>query len=130
MSLRSALSRDGEPQPNSADEDGAKRTRTQNLVASERCRLVVLVIDTGGQWSEEAVNVLHQLAAARAREVPAYMSHQVALTWERSWTHTLPSTCTVAFATPLVAPSRQCDMWCHTGGEASGLCDLLALDPG
>ena len=134
VTLRSALTRDGEPQPNAA-EDGAvlvqarhdKENTFPGLVASERCRLVVPAIETGGLWSEEAVNVLHQLAVARAREVPAYMSHQVALACERRWTRMLASTCAVAFATSLVAPSRQCDTWCHAGGEAPGsvICSLL-----
>ena len=97
VTLRSALTRDGEPQPHAADEDGAvlvqarhdKEKTYPELVASERCRLVV--IETRGRWSEEAVNVLHQLAVARAREVPVYLSHQVAMAWELRWTRTLAS---------------------------------------
>ena len=119
VTLRSALSRDGEPQPNAADEDGAvlvqarydKERTYPELVASERCRLVVVAIETRGHWSEEPVNVLHQLAAACAQEVPAYMSFQVALAWERRWTRMLSSTCAVAFASSLVALSVRHLAW-------------------
>ena len=75
-----------------------KRTRAQNWVASEWCRLVD-----------------HQLAVARAREVPACISHQVASAWETSLepharTHL-----------------RRCVRHI-VGGDALGLCDL-DLDP-
>ena len=129
VTLLSALTRDGEPQPNAADEHGAVLVQARHDKENTYSELVASAIETRGRWSEEAVNILHQLAVAHTREVTAYMTHQVALVWERRWTHMLASTCAVAFATSLVAPSRQCDTWCHTGGEAPGLCDLLTLDP-
>ena len=55
------------------------KTTCPELVRSGRCRLVVLAMETGGRWSEETVSVIHQLAITRAREVPSYLSHQVAL---------------------------------------------------
>ena len=61
-----------------------KETTYPELVRSGRCRLVVLAMETGGRWSEDTVSVIHQLAIARAWEVPSYMSHQVALAWERT----------------------------------------------
>ena len=75
--LVSALCSSGEPQPHAAEVDGAALERARHvkeatyaeLAASERCRLVVLAIETGGRWSEEAVR---QLAIARARDVPQY----------------------------------------------------------
>ena len=53
VTLRSALTSDGEPQRHAADEDGAllvqawhgKENTCPDLVASERCRLVVLAIE-------------------------------------------------------------------------------------
>ena len=53
VTLRSALTSDGEPQRHAADEDGAllvhewhgKENTCPELVASERCRLVVLAIE-------------------------------------------------------------------------------------
>ena len=137
VTLVSALCSSGEPQPHAAEVDGAALERARHvkeatypeLAASERCRLVVLAIETGGRWSEEAVHTIRQLAIARARDVPQYMTHQVSWAWERRWTRRLATTCAVAFATSLVEPSKWCATWCHTGGMAPGLADLLAQDP-
>ena len=65
VTFRSALRCSGEPQHNAADVNGAtlaqartdKETTYLELVASNRCRLVVVVpLETGGRWSEEADN--------------------------------------------------------------------------
>ena len=37
------------------------------LLTSRRCRLVVVAIETGGRWSDEAAELLWQLALAKAR---------------------------------------------------------------
>ena len=58
-----------------ADIDGAillqarrdKETTYPELVTSNWCRLVVVALETGGRWSEEAADILRQLAFARAR---------------------------------------------------------------
>ena len=133
VTLVSALCSSGEPQPHAAEVDGVVLERARHvkeathpeLAASERCRLVVLAIETGGRWSEDAVHMIRQLAIARAR----YMSRQVSWAWERRWTRMLATTCAVAFAASLVEPSKWCDTWCHTGGTTPGLADLLAQDP-
>ena len=67
---------------------------------SERYLLVVLAIETGGRWSEEAVHMIRQLVIARARSVPRYTTRQVSWAWERRWTSMLATTCAVAFAAP------------------------------
>ena len=56
-----------------------KETTYPELVASNQCRLVV---DTGGPWSEKALDIFRQLAFARAREVPPAMKWQVVLAWD------------------------------------------------
>ena len=109
VTLRSPLRSTGEPHPNAADVNGAvlqqarrdKETTYPELVRSGRCRLVVLAMETGGRLSEETVSIIHQLAIARAREVPSYMSHQVTLAWERRWTRMLATTCAISFAASL-----------------------------
>ena len=81
-----------------ADVDGAvlsaarreKETTYPELVTSARCRLVVVVIETGGRWSEEAVQFVWQLAQAKAQEAPRFLTQQAALAWERRWTRMLP----------------------------------------
>ena len=135
VTLRSALGRNGEAQPHAAKVDGAvllkartdKEMRYPELMTG-RCRLVVVAIETGGRWSDEAVAFLWQLGRAKAREVPSYMTHQVALIWERRWTRMLSTACALAFAASLVEPS-QCDVLCATGGDAPSLAEVLMHDP-
>ena len=89
VTLRSAVSCRGEPQPNAADVDGAvlvqartdKETTCPELVESGRCWLVVIAIETGGRWSEEAVDMFRLLAFAKAREAPPAMKWSVVLAW-------------------------------------------------
>ena len=76
VTLRGVLSAEGEAHPNAAEYDGVvlqqardKETTYPELVASRRCKLVVLAIETGGRWSEEAVHLVRQLSQAKAREV-------------------------------------------------------------
>ena len=101
-------------QPNAADVDGAvlvqartdKETTCPELVESGRCWLVVIAIETGRRWSEEAVDMFRLLAFAKAREAPPAMKWSVVLAWERLWTRMLATTCGVAFAASLVNPSE------------------------
>ena len=133
----SALGCSGEPQQGAADIDGTillqarrdKETTYPELVASNRCRLVVVALETGGRWSEEASDIFRQLAFARAREEPPSMRWRVVLAWERRWTRMLATTCAVSFAASLVSPSEQCETWCRTGGEAPTLTGLFDHDP-
>ena len=137
VTLRSALRCSGEPQLGEADIDGATLTQTRRdkeatypeLVASNRCRLVVVALETGGRWSDEAVDLFRMLAFAKARESPPALKWPVVLAWERRWTRMLATTCAVAFAASLVAPSEQCETWCRTGGETPALAGLLDDDP-
>ena len=96
---------------------------------SGRCRLVVVGIETGGRWSDEAAEVVRQLACARPRDVPCHLSQPAELAWERRWTRMLSTVCAVSFAASLVEPVGQCDLACWTGGEPPTLSDLLAEDP-
>ena len=85
VTLRSPLTRNGEAQPRAAEEDGAillqarvdKENKYPELL-NGRCRL-------GGRRSSEAVDFIWQLAEAKAREVPSFISHQTAFVWERRW---------------------------------------------
>ena len=73
--LRIVLGYFGEPQQEAADIDGAillqarrdKESTYPELVASDRCRFVVVALEPGGRWSEEASDIFRQLAFARAR---------------------------------------------------------------
>ena len=64
VTLRSAVCRTGEPQLVAAEKDGAVLTQARRdremkypeLVTGGRCRLVVVVKETGGRRSNEAVD--------------------------------------------------------------------------
>ena len=66
ITLRSALGASGEPQRRTAEEDGAvlvqarreKEATYPELLTLRRCRLVVVAIETGGRWSDEAAELL------------------------------------------------------------------------
>ena len=112
VTLRSALGRTGEAQPNAAATDGAvltqarvdKETKYPEILTSGRCHLVVVAIETGGRWSDEAADLVWQLAQAKSREVPAFMNRSVALAWERRWTRMLSNVCAVSFAASSMEP--------------------------
>ena len=114
VTLRSALRSSGEPQPHAADVDGTillearrdKEATYPELASSTRCRLVVVAVETGGRWGEEA-HLVWQLALAKARDVPHFLTQQVALVWERRWTRKLSTVCAMSFATSLVEPMSQ-----------------------
>ena len=78
VTLVSPVKRNGEPQPNTEDHDGCwllearrrKEAKYWELLQSRRCRLVVLALEVGGRWSEEASTFIRLLSEARARSVP------------------------------------------------------------
>ena len=47
-----------------------KEEKYRELLVGDRCRLVVVGIETGGRWNPEAVEFVDMLAGARAREAP------------------------------------------------------------
>ena len=66
-----------------------KETKYPEILTSGRCHLVVVAIETGGRWSDEAADLVWQLAQAKSCEVPALMNPSVALAWDRRWTRML-----------------------------------------
>ena len=142
VTLRSALRSSGEPQFHATDVNGAiffeargdKEATNSELASSTHCSLFVVAVETGGWWSEDAAHLVWQLAPAKAREIPHFLTQQAALAWERRWTR-LPSTmCAISFATSLVDPESQESM-CATAGQPIGQVGLIACrrstnDPG
>ena len=45
-----------------------KEAKYSELVASERCRFVVVALETGGRWSTEALEFVADMASSRARK--------------------------------------------------------------
>ena len=74
ITLRSALTTTGEPCPNGATTNGAaiqlaqhlKEAKYWELLEGDRCRLVVIGVETGGRFSPEAVNFVDALAASKS----------------------------------------------------------------
>ena len=80
ITVRSPLTACGECRPQTAAVNGvvanAARTSKEDaypeLVSSNRCRLIVLAIETGGRWSDEAIDFVGTLAAAKTRDAPTH----------------------------------------------------------
>ena len=84
VTLRSGLGRTGQAQPHAAATDGAaltqvrvdKETKHPEILTSGRCHLLVVDIETGSRWSDEATDPVWQVAHA-------FMNRSVALDRER-----------------------------------------------
>ena len=71
ITVRCTLAADGTAQPGAARVDGAVCTRAREdkertyseLLRGDRCRLVVVTLETGGRWSEEALQFVESLAS-------------------------------------------------------------------
>ena len=89
VTFRSALKACGSPATNAARVDGAvfnqcrrdKELKYHELVECARCLLVVVAIETGGRWSQEAATFVDSLASARSREPLPLMQRSSFLAW-------------------------------------------------
>ena len=100
----------GFPQPRAAAEDGVqlgvarrrKERKYHELLESRRCRLVVLAVEVGGRWSEEALQFVQMLAKAKARAAPALIRASVRAAYLHRWTGILAVAAQRAFAATLL----------------------------
>ena len=76
------------------------------LMRSRRCRLIVLGIETGGRWSEEAARFVKLLAHAKARQAPRLLQNSVAAALINRWTAQLTHAALQAFAASLLDQDR------------------------
>ena len=97
-----------------------KETTNPELLTSRRCRLVVVAVETGWRWSDDAADFLWHFALAKAREVPALLTQSATLAWGRRWTRMLGTACAVAFA--LTHGVRK-------GGDTPALAEPWSHDP-
>ena len=106
-----ALRRDGNPTSHAAEEDGAalrrarqwkERTYLELVGRRARARLVILVVEVGGRWSEEARNLLSQLAIARARGEILLLRKRAEQAWRLRWGSMLSCTAARAVAAGLL----------------------------
>ena len=108
--LVSPLRRDGRPQPRADVIDGAqllearrrKERRYAELLRSRRCRLVVVGIEVGGRWSDEALDFVRCLARAKARQHPRLLQASARMAYAHRWTGVLAVAAMRALPTSLL----------------------------
>ena len=111
VTLRSPLTAQGMACAGAAQTNGAvlhrarrdKERKYQELVAGDRCRLVVVALETGGRWSQEAVEFVNAIAGARARSAPPLLRGSAFFGWRRRWMRMLSVSCGRSFASSLVS---------------------------
>ena len=131
ITIRSALTTTAAAAPNTSRTDGAtllqarrdKERKYVELLAGDRCRLVVVGVETGGRWSAEATEFVSNLAAAKAREAPPVLRGSVSEGWRRRWTQMQSVSCSKAFACTLMSPSSDAPVGVE--GGAPDLVDLI-----
>ena len=133
--LVSPLTRAGEPRRRAGrfagaaltDARKAKERAYPELLHNSRCRLVVLGIEVGGRWSEEAASFITSLARTKTRDIPAPLRHAAATSLISRWTAFLTHAAMTAFAASLLFedPTHHHNL----DGEPPSLSDLLAQLP-
>ena len=87
ITLRSALTTTGEPCAGGATVNGAtlqaarqqKEAKYRELLEGHRCSLIVVGVETGGRFGQEAVDFVDLLAKAKARDSPRILHRSVQL---------------------------------------------------
>ena len=100
--LVSPLTRAGEPRCTLHDARKAKERACPELLRNSRCCLVVLGIEVGGRWSEEAASFITNLARAKTRDTPAPLRHAATASLISRWTAFLTHAAFTAFAASLL----------------------------
>ena len=134
ITLRSALTTTGEPCPSGARTNGAalqsarlqKQAKYRELLEGRRCGLIVVGVETGGRFGQEAVDFVDSLAAAKARDSPHILSRSVHLAWRRRWMRMLAVSCARSFTVSLV--SGDGEAWSGTDGRVPDLVDLFHMN--
>ena len=101
-----------------------RKTRIAQQKPASTFDLVVLALEVGGRWSQEAKQFVVQLARARARAVPAALRRSSELAFARRWTSILACASQRAFAMSLLElPLTSVSSF---DGQAPALSDVLA----
>ena len=108
--LVSPLTRSGEPRSRGGTYAGAalqdarrnKERTYPELLHNRRCRLVVLGIEVGGRWSNEASSFIRMLAKARARSSPPSLQAATTSALVSRWSAILTHAAATSFAASLL----------------------------
>ena len=80
----------------------AKERTYRELVASDRCRLLVMGFEVAGRWSSETVAFLHLLAQHKAESSPICLRRSAHLFYFQRWTGMLARAAQRAYAASLL----------------------------
>ena len=133
ITLSSASTTTGETCPGGATTNGAalqsarqeKQAKYRELLEGHRSGLIVVGVETGGRFGQEAVDFVDSLAAAKARNSPHILRRSGHLAWRRRWMRMLAVSCARSFAVSLVAGDG--DAWSCTDGCVTDLADLFQM---
>ena len=108
--LASPLTRSGEPRSRGGTFAGAalqdaRRTKERTypeLLRNRRCRVVVLGIEVGGRWSNEASSFIRMLVQARARSSPPALRAATTSALVSRWSALLTHAAASSFAASLL----------------------------
>ena len=81
-----------------------KEAKYRELLEGHRCSLIVVGVETGGRFGQEAVDFVDSLAAAKARDSPRILHRSAHLAWRRRWM--LAVSCARSFAVSFVGRRR------------------------
>ena len=80
---------DGRPSAGVTITEAARKKRVVTYLeligTGGRTRLVVLAAEVGGQWSQEALSFVSQLARAKARSEPRILAVRAQQAWHHRW---------------------------------------------
>ena len=75
-----------------------KERKYSELFYGNKCRLVVVALETGCRWSPEAVNFIERLSMARARDASLNVQTIIFVSWRCRWTRMIAISCGRSFA--------------------------------
>ena len=130
-SLVSPVRGDGTAYARAATTDGIALQRTRathentyfDLVNNDRVAFVMLGSELGGRFSDEALRVLKQLAAAKARQAPDLLRSSIRHGWHHRWLCMLSVATQSTLAESLLKPGSQ--YFSEIDGACPDLLDLI-----
>ena len=105
----------------------AKERTNPELLQSRRCKLVVLAIEVGGRWGQEATTFLRLLAEAKARTIPARLKTSFTNSLIHRWSAQITHAAMTAYAASLL--EFDCVASTVTDGNQPLTSDVLAEGP-
>ena len=110
----------------------ARRRKEQTypeLLRSRRCKWVVLGLEVGGRWSQEAPSFIKLLAQHKARQAPPILQHSITTALIARWSALLTHAAQQAFAATLVETPQALASHTNTKGNEPIFSQLLAEAP-